>query len=118
MKYILIIILVAVLAGCAGGFGKTRTCIKDAVSHSQEKSEKLEKMHTEPKVTDSCEVITSKREGMEQELNEILERLHGEFVNSTYFRCDVADPIDDEDYAHLLNMYMRSLRMDIESCLP
>jgi len=97
MNALRIVLIVAALAifGCAG---VERKCVMEAVSENQQKIEKLEKRHTEPRVTDSCKMVS----------------IEG---NRATFHCDVADPIDDEDYAHLLDMYMWSLRMDIERCL-
>ena len=105
-KLLIVLVAVIVLASCAGVGNKSRVCIEDAVSHNQERSENLERMHTEARVTDSCERIRGVGAGTV------------EFIeHSAYFRCDTADPIDDEDYATLLSMHMSSLRSNIESCL-
>ena len=100
MKTVIYAILLSLLiAGCAGISTKSQTCIEDAVNPNQEKSEELDRRRAEPRVTDSCEKIS--QDG-----------------NLAIFHCDVAGPIDDEDSAHLLEMYMWSLRMNIEGCLP
>jgi len=109
MNALRIVLIVAALAifGCAGVTKSSRFCIEDAVNRNQTKSEELDRKHSEPRVTDSCEKVKAVvSDGVETEI--------GDFA---YFRCHTADPIDDEDYAHLLDMYMRSLRIQIESCL-
>ena len=93
---ILMIVLALAIFGCAG---VERKCVEDAVNQNQAKSEELDRIHSEPRVTDSCKQMES------------------EDKDYAYFVCDVADAIDDEDYAHLLDMHMRSLRMRIASCL-
>jgi len=105
-KLLIVLVAVIVLASCAGIPTRNRVCIEDAVKQNQERSENLERMHEEPRMNETCEEVI-----VEEWKN------RPETENVIYFRCYVADPIDDEDYAMLLNMHMRGLRIDIGSCL-
>ena len=103
---VLIIVVALAIFGCAGVPTKNRVCFENAVDQNRERVEKLQIMRAEPRVTERCERVEGTVfDGVS--LN----------PNLAFFRCDVADAIDDSDYAYLLKGSLSMLRMRIGNCL-
>ena len=107
LKVVLIVVALAIF-GCAG-VGVQRTCIKDALHSHWVEREDLKNLHAEPRLNDTCEEVTDVSEADYIHVNKD-ERF-------TYFRCEVIDALEDDEYALLLDSNTLRFRSQIRSCL-
>ena len=105
-RLLLVLVAVIVLAGCAGMPTKYSTCVKNALNTHWVEREDIERLHAEPRVTESCERVEGAVfDGVS--LN----------PNLAFFKCDVADAIEDWEHSTLLDMNTLRMRSQLRSCL-
>ena len=94
LRLITVTVTLAILMGCAGA---ERKCIINAMDAHWEKRAKLEKAHSQPKVSEACEELFQD-------------------IGFVYYQCETTE-MDDFEYATRIDWQALALRFQIRNCL-